>query len=149
MYRTLVFALLLTLSLACEGAIRDPVGLGGGGDGTGGTGGGGGGGGGTSGSLLVGSWEAVFIFELPNDIQRHTVTWTFTANNVCRRTVEVFSVLEDRTLTNVSDCTFSPGGGDVAITFAGSSSPVTFRWSLADFSRDRLLLDGVVYDRIG
>jgi hypothetical protein len=32
--------------------------------------------------------------------------------------------------------------------FGGNVGDVTFRWSMADFSPNRLLLDGVTYDRI-
>jgi hypothetical protein len=143
MYRALVVALLLTAG--CDGAIRDPVGLGGGG--SGGTGGSGGGSGNGSG-VLLGDWQAVFIFELDFDIQRHTTTWQFMGDDICRRTVEVYSVLEDRTLTTSVNCTFRASGSDVAITFEARSTPVTFRWSLVNFSRDQLLLDGIPYDRL-
>lgn len=144
MYRALLLALALGLA-ACEGAIRDPVGLGNGGNG----GTIGGGGGGNGGSVLQGSWQTVFLFRLSDDVQTHTVTWNFGNDGSCRRVVEIYSVLEDRTLTTTSTCTFRSGGGDVAITFEGSASPVSFRWSLEHFSRDRLILDGVTYDRVG
>jgi hypothetical protein len=148
----MVRLLMLTITLAlaaCEGAVRDPVGLGGGGDGTFIGGGGGGGGGGTGGGVLLGSWETNFVFQTSNDVQRHTVTWTFSAGGSCRRVVEIYSVLEDRTLTTTANCTFTAGGGEVAITYAGSSTAVSFSWSLEHFSSDRLILDGVIYDRIG
>ena len=165
MYRLVLLALLL-LSTACDGALRDPVGVGGGvpgggtgggggnggggGDGNGGGGnggGGGGGGGGNNNSLIVGTWKAQFIIQLSNDIQRQTTIWTFGSNATCRRTVETYSVLADQTFTSQVDCTFTTGNGQVAITYQGNTSPVTFRWSLDGFSR--LELDGVVYDRIG
>ena len=146
MFRAL-FVLTLTLA-ACEGAVRDPVGLGGG-DGGIIVGGGGGGGGGSGGSALLGTWQTTFIFQLNNDVQRHTVTWTFGAGGSCHRELEIYSVLEDRTLVTTVDCTFRSGAGDVAITYEGNSSAVSFQWSLEHFSRDRLILDGVTYDRIG
>ena len=143
--------LALTLVLgACEGAVRDPVGLGSG-DGGGivvGGGGGGGGGGGASGPL-VGSWETTFVIQTSTDIQRHTVTWTFSSNGSCGRVIQIYSVQADRTLTTSTDCTFRSGGGQVAVTYAGRSSAVTFSWTLENFSPDRLILDGVTYDRIG
>jgi hypothetical protein len=145
MFRALLLTLILALA-GCEGAVRDPVGLGSG------DGGGiiiGGGGGGNGGSVLLGTWESTFIFQLSNDVQRHTVTWSFAADGSCRRVVEIFSVLEDRTLVTAVNCTFQAGGDDVAITYEGNSSAVSFRWSLEHFSGDRLILDGVTYDRIG
>lgn len=146
MYRTLFLALTLVLA-GCEGAVRDPTGLGG--DNGGITIGGGGGGGGNGGSVLLGSWETTFIFRTMNDVQNHTVTWTFSPGGSCRRVVEIFSVLEDRTLVTAVNCTFNSGGGNVAVTFEGNSSPANFGWSLDHFSPDRLVLDNVIYDRIG
>jgi hypothetical protein len=145
MLRTPLLALTLLLA-ACEGAIRDPVGLGNGND-PGTIGGGGGGGGGSS--VLVGSWETVFIFRTSTDVQTHTVTWRFNTGGSCRRVVEIFSVLEDRTFITTTNCTFRTGAGDVAITWEGRTIPVSFAWSLDHFSPDHLILDGVIYDRTG
>jgi hypothetical protein len=144
MFRTLLVIGALTLA-GCEGAVRDPVGLGTGGD-DGGTIGGGGNGGS---SVLLGRWETTFIFRTSNDVQTHTVTWSFTTGGSCRRVVEIYSVLEDRTLVTGTDCTFSSGGGQVAVTYEGRSSAVNFSYTLENFSPDRLILDGVIYDRIG
>jgi hypothetical protein len=145
MNRTLLLTLLL-LTAACDGATRDPTGLGG--HPGGGLTGGGNGGGGSGGSLLVGSWQVDLVYQLSNDVQRHTITWTFGADNSCSRRVEIYSVLEDRTLTTTAGCTFIAGSGEVLVTYEGRSSPVTFQWSVANFSRDHLVLDGITYDRI-
>ena len=147
MVRKALLALTLVLA-ACEGAVRDPVGLGNDGGGVVIGGGGGGGGGGASGPL-VGSWEATFVIQTSNDIQRHTVRWTFSANGSCDRVIEIFSVLEDRTLTTSTNCTFRSGAGQVDVTYEGRTSAVTFSWTLENFSPDRLILDGVTYDRTG
>ena len=107
MFRRLLLPLTLILLVpACDGALRDPVGLGGGGGGPliggGGNGGGGGGGGG---SVLLGSWETVFLIQTSNDIQRHTVRWTFSSGGTCRRDLEIYSTLEDQTITTTVNCT--------------------------------------------
>jgi hypothetical protein len=133
---------------SCSGDLRDPTGQTPYDTSNGYTGGGGGGGGGGS-STLVGSWQTIFIFRLTNDVQTHTTTWSFQADGSCSRRVEVFSVLADRTLTTTVTCTWVTSGNDVAITFSGSPGPVSFRWSLMNFSPDELVLDGVTYDRIG
>ena len=146
MVRRLLLPLVLVLAVAaCEGAVRDPVGLGNGGGGPLVGGGGGGGGGG----VLLGTWQTHFLIQTSNDIQRHTVTWRFGSGGACRRVVEIYSTLEDQRLTTPVDCVFQSGNGQVAVTFEGRSSAVTFSWSLEHFSPDRLILDGVTYDRIG
>ena len=148
---TRLFALTLILAVAaCDGALRDPTGLAGGGGGGGLIGGGnGGGGGGGGGSVLLGSWQTHFLIQTSNDIQRHSVSWTFNTGGSCQRVVEIYSTLQDQTLTTTVNCTFRSGGGQVDITYEGRSSAVTFSWTLEHFSPDRLILDGVTYDRIG
>ena len=148
MARTRLLTLILILAVAaCDGALRDPVGLGGGNGGGGGFIGGGGGGGG--GSVLLGTWQTHFFIQTSSDIQRHSVSWTFNSGGSCRRVVDIYSTLQDQTLTTTVDCTFRAGGGQVAITYEGRTSAVTFSWSLEHFSPDRLILDGVTYDRLG
>lgn len=147
---TLLLSLFL-MTVSCRGDLRDPAGLEGSPDrpgGGGGTGGGTGGQPGTGTSLLLGTWQTVIIFQLDTDVQRHTTTWTFGSGGICHRTVEVFSVLEDQTFTTDSDCTFRAGANDVTVTYAGNTSSVTFQWMLVNFSRDKLLLDGITYNRI-
>ncbi|MEO8199950.1 MAG: hypothetical protein ABI679_05445 [Gemmatimonadota bacterium] len=143
---------LLLLIAGCGGDLRDPTGLEGfpnpPGGGTGTTGGGGGGGGPTGSSALIGTWQAVFVIQLDTDVQRQTTTWSFGTRGSCHRTVEIFSVLADQTFTTESDCAFVVGAHDVTITYAGNTASATFQWSLANFSRDRLVLDGITYDRI-
>jgi hypothetical protein len=99
--------------------------------------------------VLIGTWQTTFVVDLGSDVQRHTISWRFVSGGSCLKSVEIFSVLEDQTLTTETSCTFRTGSGDVTITFAGNTTGVTFRWSLVNFSRNTLLLDGVTYDRIG
>lgn len=109
--------------------------------------GGGGGGGGSNGSPLVGTWVATFIFTLPDDIQTRTTTWAFRSSGDCLRTVATYSTLEDLTLTTTSTCAWTADGATVTVRYTGNDASVTFGWSLAAFSRDRLVLDGVEYAR--
>ncbi|MEO8294448.1 MAG: hypothetical protein ABI613_02955 [Gemmatimonadota bacterium] len=133
----------------CRGDLRDPTGYSAPRDTSQvGAGTGGGGGGGGSSSELNGTWRATFLIELPDDVQRHTVTWSFLPNGSCHRSLEIYSVIEDRTITTGMDCSFRVGSGDVTITWSGNTQAVAFRWSLANFSRDKLMLDGVTYDRL-
>lgn len=141
--------LALGFIFGCQGALRDPTGLGRPDSTTATSGGGGGNGGGQQNSPLIGTWQAIFLFRLDNDVQRQTTTWEFHSDGTCRRTVDTFSVLADQTFRTVSDCSFRSGAFDVSVTYAGNSAAVTFQWSLQDFSSNKLILDGVVYDRIG
>ena len=139
----------LATAMGCSGELRDPVGLVPFDTSGGFTGGGGGGGGNGGAAVLVGSWRATFIFRLTNDVQTHVITWSFQARGACNRTVAITSVLEDQTRTTNTPCTWRTNNTDISIMFGGNVGTVTFRWSLADFSPNRLILDGVTYDRIG
>jgi hypothetical protein len=47
----------------------------------------------------------------------------------------------------VRDCGFVTSAGRIAITFAGAGM-VQFEYFFADFSPDRLVLDGFEYERL-
>ncbi len=134
---------LVAALLGCRAELRSPtspgrdtpdIGTGGGGDGL-------------AGSPLAGSWAATFLITLPTDIQQQTITWTFRTDGACARTVSTYSTLEDRTLTTTSTCAWAADGSSITVQYAGNTTAVTFAWSLAGFSPDRLVLDGVEYVR--
>lgn len=135
---------LVAVLLGCRGELRSPTSPG---QDTPIIGTGGGGSGGHSASPLTGTWAATFLITLPTDIQRQTTTWTFRTDGSCSRTVSTYSTLEDRTLTTTSTCAWSADGATVSVQYTGNTGTVTFAWSLAGFSTDRLVLDGVEYVR--
>lgn len=135
---------LVTLLLGCRGELRSPTSPG---LDTPVIGTGGGGSDGRSASPLTGTWTATFLITLPTDIQQQTTTWTFRADGSCARIVSTYSTLEDRTLTTTSTCVWWADGSTVSVQYTGNTGAVTFAWSLAGFSPDRLVLDGVEYVR--
>lgn len=135
---------LVTALLGCRAELRSPTSLG---TDTPEVGTGGGGSGSLSGSPLTGTWAATFLITLANDIQQQTTTWTFREDGACSRSVSTYSTLEDRTLTTTSTCAWSADGSTVTVQYTGNPGTVTFAWSLAGFSSDRLVLDGVEYVR--
>lgn len=156
----------LALSIAaCTADARDPVGItppndpgttsGGGGDGGtggGGTGGGGTGGGGTSmggsaAEALVGAWENVVAIEMSGDFQTVRTRWDFRDSGGCRQTVSTFSVLDGMTFVTVRDCIFTINNGNVVISFTDAMASVSFSLSFPQFTRDRILLGGIPFDR--
>lgn len=98
--------------------------------------------------VLVGEWRNTLIIQLSNDVQRIVTTWLFEADLDCRRTVATFSVLEDREITTMRDCTYQPSGTSIDVLYADATEPVTFSYSLAGFSVDRLVLDGFEFTRV-
>lgn len=84
---------------------------------------------------------------MPGDIQAWTTTWRFDPDGECLQTVETASLAEGASRVSERACTFVARDVDVTITFA-SGGTLVLEWSFADFSPDRLLLDGFEYQRV-
>ena len=139
-----LWSLALILSLACRGEPLAPsAGL------PVSSGGGAGGGlaGGTSPSPLIGTWQTVVLIQVSDDLQRWTTTWRFDATGTCRQTIVTESLAEGFPRTSERGCTYRTDVSNVAVTYADGGT-VTFDFSFAGFSPDRLVLDGFEYQRL-
>jgi len=96
---------------------------------------------------LAGMWRTVVVVEVPGDIQTWTTTWRFDPDGACLQTVETESLAEGVSRTTERPCTFVAGDFEVTITFTGAGT-LEFEYSFADFSPDRLILDGFEYERV-
>jgi hypothetical protein len=96
---------------------------------------------------LVGTWRTVVVVEVPGDVQTWTTTWRFDADNSCLQTVAIESLAEGFPRVTERPCTFTAGDFEVTIAFVGGGTLV-FEYSFADFSPDRLVLDGFEYQRL-
>jgi hypothetical protein len=97
---------------------------------------------------IVGSWQRTTILQLAGDLQRTTTTWRFDADGSCAETVATLDLIEDIPRSETHPCTWRPDVTDVAITFAGATAEVRFSVAFDGFSPDRLLLDGLLFDRV-
>lgn len=97
--------------------------------------------------LLIGSWRTVLVVEVPGDIQRWTTTWRFDEAGTCRQRVETESLAEGFPRVTERECTFVAGDFEINVTFAGGGT-LEIEYAFADFSPDRLVLDGFEYDRV-
>ena len=87
------------------------------------------------------------LIQVSDDLQRWTTTWRFDAGGTCRQTIVTESLAEGFPRTSERSCTYLPGASSVAITY-GDGATVTFDFSFAGFSPDRLVLDGSEYQRL-
>jgi hypothetical protein len=137
---------LLTLA-ACGGDVRDsPTALGGGpGDPPDQ-----GGDGGTTGNrdLMVGRWLNTLIIQLTGDYQRIETTWVFDRHGQCSRTVETFSVLEDRLFHTLRDCSYHLTSTEISVLYDDAQDRVEYDFRFVDFSRDRVELNGFEFRRL-
>lgn len=143
-FRVPGLGLLLTLALLLAACAGDPEGLAP--FEPGGNTGGASSGGGTT-AALVGTWRNVVIVEVPGDIQTWTTVWRFDADGICRQTVETESLAEGFPRITERACEYRVAGDAVTIAYLGAGT-VTFDFSFAGFSPDRLLLDGFEYARL-
>ena len=137
-----LWSVALILSLACRGEPLAPS------TGIPFPGGGSGQAGGTSPSPLVGDWQTVVLIQVSGDLQRWTTTWRFDASGSCRQTIVTESLAEGFPRTTERSCTYRTNGSNVAVTYADGAT-LTFDFSFAGFSLDRLVLDGYEYQRLG
>lgn len=96
---------------------------------------------------LVGTWRTVVVVEVPGDIQNWATTWRFEPGGACLQMVETFSLAEGFPRVSRRPCTFVAGDFEVTIAFTGAGT-LEFEYSFADFSPDRLILDGFEYERL-
>lgn len=111
-------------------------------DGNGGTGGDP-----TGAELLVGTWRTVLVVEVPGDLQTWTTVWRFDDDGTCRQTVTTESLAEGFPRTTEHDCTYEAGDFEVIIDL-DDGRRFEVDYSFADFSPDRLVLDGFEYERL-
>ena len=136
----LALSLCLTLLAACGADPNGPDPFGSGRDRTGGASGGGA-------AALVGTWRSVVVVQVPGDLQTWTTVWRFDVDGGCRQTVETESLAEGFPRVTERPCTYTTAGGEITISYVGAGV-VTFDFSFAAFSPDRLVLDGFEYERL-
>jgi hypothetical protein len=97
--------------------------------------------------FLVGTWRTVAVVEVPGDLQTWTTTWRFDADGTCLLTTETESLAEDVPRVTERPCTYTVGDTEVLVAFLGGGT-LELEFEFADFSPDRLVLEGFEYERL-
>jgi hypothetical protein len=97
--------------------------------------------------LLVGTWRTVVVVEVPGDLQTWTTVWRFDAGGSCRLTTERESLAEGFPRVTEQPCTYVVGDVEITVTFVGGEIR-NMEYDFADFSPDRLVLEGFEYERV-
>jgi hypothetical protein len=87
------------------------------------------------------------VVEVPGDAQTWTTTWRFDEGGRCEQTVETLSLVEGFPRVTERSCSYVAGDFEVAIDF-DEGGTLELDFSFADFSPDRLVLDGFEYERL-
>jgi hypothetical protein len=96
---------------------------------------------------IEGRWQNITVIQVPGDVQRWTTVWLFEEDGLCRQTAEMESLAEGQAQTTDRVCTYTTSSGEITIHYLGAGT-LTFDFSFADFSPDRLILDGFEYERL-
>jgi hypothetical protein len=96
---------------------------------------------------LAGTWRTVVVVEVPGDIQTWTTIWRFEPDGTCLQTSETESLAEGFPRITERPCTFVVNGFELTVGFTGGGT-LDFEFSFADFSPDRLVLNGFEYERL-
>ena len=107
-------------------------------------------GGGGSGGLepLVGHWLNTLILQVGGDYQRIETTWVFGNDGSCSRTVESFSILEDRLRFSRRICTYQANARMLTVLYSDAQENVYFDFHFPEFSRDALVIDQFRFRRV-
>ena len=97
---------------------------------------------------MVGEWLNVLIIQLTGDYQRIETTWVFDRRGRCSRTVETYSVLEDRLFLTVRDCSYQVTNHEISVLYDDAQDRVEYDFRFLDFSRDHLELEGYEFRRV-
>ncbi len=108
------------------------------------------GGGGNAAVLIVGTWEATIITQLPmNDFITSETTWIFRADATCRQTIQTLQFSEGIVRTESNGCTYTLAQGVVLVLYDTATMEIGYPFSFPINNRDVLVLSGIPYDRIG
>ncbi len=129
--------------LGCGGEARTPTGLGGdrplGGGQTGAT----------VSSAILGAWRNVWVVFLETDVQTWTTVWTFRSDNTCLIDKTLRSLALEFPQVTIRPCRYAILGTDLGITWTDATGgTTTLPFSFANFSPDRLVLEGLEYERL-
>jgi hypothetical protein len=80
-------------------------------------------------------------------VQRWTTTWRFDEDGACLQTVETLSLVEGFPRVTERPCSYSAADFEVTVAF-DEGATLELDFSFADFSPDRLVLDGFEYERL-
>jgi hypothetical protein len=109
----------------------------------------GGGGSGTTAAALAGHWQRfdVLTADSSSDVITQTTEWVFDTAGFCQRIITTESATEGIPRQEQRGCSYVVGAQSITITW-DDSTVNEFSFSFAGFDPDRLVLDGLEYDRV-
>ncbi len=97
---------------------------------------------------VVGQWKNIWVVVLTTDVQTWTTVWTFGADGTCHLEKTFRSIAFVTPETTDRDCRFGIEQNDLVITYDDNGTIQRLPFSFAASSRDRLVLEGLEYERL-
>lgn len=99
-------------------------------------------------TAITGSWQRVDVISPDSsaDVITQTTQWTFDGSGGCTRTITTLDAAEGFPRGTTTDCSYTLGSQTITITWADASVN-TYSLTFANFDPDRLVLDGLEYQR--
>jgi hypothetical protein len=140
-------ALLVVLSACTSDATAPEDGVLPFGEASSGTNGGSGDGPGTSSGTIVGEWERLEVVAFDGDFITTSIHWLFDADGSCVRVITTTSAVEGIPRTEIRECTWRIGPAEITLRL-GTDAEATFSLAFGGFDPNRLVLDGLEYQRV-
>ena len=99
-------------------------------------------------NALVGEWEVVLIVNEGGDFQVWTTNWIFAPDHTCRWRQSIESTLEGVTRERFRTCIWTTSNNTVIVTYDDTGASATMDLEFPTFDGDRIILQGVEYQRI-
>jgi hypothetical protein len=100
-------------------------------------------------SAVVGNWRRfdVLTADSSTDIVTQTTEWAFDSAGGCQRTITTFDAVEGFPRATSRDCTWDTGVQEITLQW-DDGEVNTFSLTFAAFDPDRMVLDGLEYQRV-
>jgi hypothetical protein len=100
-------------------------------------------------SAVVGTWRRFDVLSADSsaDIISQTTEWEFDSAGGCQRTITTFDAVEGFPRATSRDCTWETGVQEITLRW-NDGEVNTFSLTFAAFDPDRMVLDGLEYQRI-
>lgn len=101
-------------------------------------------------SAVVGNWRRFDVLSADDsaDVISQTTEWAFDSAGACQRTITTFDAVEGFPRSTRRDCTWETGVQEITLHWSDGEVN-TFSLTFAAFDPDRMVLDGLEYQRIG
>lgn len=101
----------------------------------------------TSSGTIVGEWERFEAIAFDGDLVTTATHWLFDADGTCVRVITTTSAIEGIPRTQIRECTWRIGPAEITLRL-GTDAEATFSLAFGGFDPNRLVLDGLEYQRV-